>query len=59
MVEACGAQPSLGDLRILAACLLSFAAFLRYDVVSQLRCSDVAFYLTATYLKLKHSSKTD
>ena len=57
MVEACGAQPSLGDLRILAACLLSFAAFLRYDVVSQLHCSDVSFY--PTYLKLKiHSSKT-
>ena len=58
MVKACGAQPSLGDLRLLAACLLSFAAFLRYDEVSQLRCTDVSFY--PTYLELKiRSSKTD
>ena len=28
MVLACGANPSLADVRFLAACLLAFAAFL-------------------------------
>ena len=31
MVQDCGSNPSLADVRFLAACLLGSAAFLRYD----------------------------
>ena len=31
MVMACQPDPSLGNLRLMAACLLGFAAFLHYD----------------------------
>lgn len=58
MVQACQPDPSLGDLRLMAACLLGFAAFLRYDELSKLRCEDLTF--TPTFLQVKiRSSKTD
>ena len=58
MVQACQPDPSLGDLRLMAACLLGFAAFLRYDELSKLRCEDLTF--TANFLEIKiRSSKTD
>ena len=42
----------------MAACLLGFAAFLRYDELSKLRCEDMVF--TSTFLQIKiRSSKTD
>ena len=58
MVQACQPDPSLADLRFLAACLLGFAAFLRYDELSKLRCEDLLF--TSAFLQIKlRSSKTD
>ena len=55
MVQACQPDPSLGDLRLMAACLLGFATFLQYD---ELCCEDVTF--TANFLEIKiRSSKTD
>ena len=58
MVQACQPDPSLGDLRLLAACLLGFAAFLCYDELSKLRCEDLVF--TPKFLQIKiRSSKTD
>ena len=58
MVQACQPDPSLGDLRLLAACLLGFAAFLRYDELAKLRCEDLLF--TDAFLQVKiRSSKTD
>ena len=58
MVQACQPDPSLGDLRLMAACLLGFAAFLRYDELSKLRCEDLTF--TPTFLQVTiRSSKTD
>ena len=58
MVQACQPEPSLGDLRLMAACLLGFAAFLRYDEISKLRYEDLTF--TDAFLQVKiRSSKTD
>ena len=58
MVQVCQPDPSLGDLRLMAAYLLGFAAFLRYDELSKLRCDDLTF--TANFLEIKiRSSKTD
>ena len=58
MVQACQPDPSLGDLRLMAACLLGFAAFLHYDELSKLHCEDLVF--TPKFLKVKiRSSKTD
>jgi len=51
MVQACQPDPSLADLHFLAACLLGFAAFLRYDELSKLRCEDLLF--TSTFLQIK------
>ena len=36
-------SPSLTEVRLVAACLLAFLAFLRYDEVAKLRCCDVTF----------------
>jgi len=58
MVIACGANPSLSDVRFLAACLLGFAAFLRYDELSSLKCSDILFFGDHMEVKIR-SSKTD
>ena len=49
---------SLSDIRTVTICLLSFAAFLRYDEMAELRCSDVE--LNHDHVKLKiQRSKTD
>ena len=54
MVQACQPDPSLDDLRVMAACLLGFTASLQYD---ELCCEDVTF--TANFLEIKvRSSKT-
>jgi len=58
MVRACGAKPSLSDVRFLAACLLGFAAFLRYEELSSLKCSDVLFFTEHMEIKIR-LSKTD
>ena len=49
---------SLSDVRTATICLLSFAAFLRYDEMAELRCSDVE--LNHDHVKLKiRRRKTD
>ncbi|XP_065889002.1 integrase/recombinase xerD homolog [Dysidea avara] len=58
MVRACGANPTLADVRFLAVCLLGFAAFLRYEELSNLKCSDVLFFADHMEIKIR-SSKTD
>ncbi len=48
----------LGDVRTAAICLLCFAAFLRFDELAGLHCSDVSF--ADGHLKLRiRKSKTD
>ena len=58
MVLACGADPSLADVRFLAACLLAFAAFLRYDELADLQCTDISFHNGYIEVRIR-SSKTD
>ena len=43
LVASLGEAPSLADVRLVAACLLAFSAFLRYDELSKLRCCDITF----------------
>ena len=58
MVRSIGMSPSLSDLRLAASSLLAFAAFLRYDEVSRLRCCDIQFRQEAMSVHIS-SSKTD
>ena len=55
MVQACQPDPSLGDLRLMAACLLGFAAFLWYDELSKLCCEDLTFIANFLEIKIKSS----
>ncbi len=49
---------SLTDIRTAAMCLLSFAAFLRYDELSSIRGSDIV--LSGGHMQLRlRKSKTD
>ena len=58
LVESLDDNPSLSYVRLAAACLLSFAAFLRYDELAKLRCCDITF--GSTYMEVHIvSSKTD
>ena len=43
LVASLGEAPSLTEVRLVAACLLAFSAFLCYDEVAKLRCCDVTF----------------
>lgn len=43
LVNSLGETPLLTDLRLVSACLLAFSAFLRYDELAKLRCSDIFF----------------
>ena len=43
LVASLSESPSLTEVRLVAACLLAFSAFLRYDKVAKLRCCDVTF----------------
>ena len=58
MVRACGANPTLSDVRFLDVCLLGFAAFLRYEELTNLKCSDVLFFADHMEIKI-HSNNTD
>ena len=58
LVESLGDNPSLSDVRLVASCLLSFAAFLRYDELAKLRCCDTTFGSTHIEVHIV-SSKTD
>ena len=58
LVNSLGDRPTLTDVRLVAACLLAFSAFLRYDELAKLRCCDVNF--SATHMSVHiTSSKTD
>ena len=58
LVDSLGLTPSLTDLRLVAACLLAFSAFLRYDELAKLRCCDVTFNADHMAVHVM-SSKTD
>ena len=58
LVESLGDVPSLTDMRLVAACLLAFSAFLRYDELAKLRCCDVTFSPLRMAVHIA-SSKTD
>ena len=58
IIGSLGAAPSLSDIRLAAACLLAFAAFLRYDDLAKLRCCDVKFEVSHMTVRIT-SSKTD
>ena len=58
LVESLGSNPTLSDLRLVAACLLAFSAFLRYDELSKLRCCDITFNASHMVIRIS-SSKTD
>lgn len=58
LVGSLGPDPSLADIRLVAACLLSFAGFLRYDELAKLRCCDVTFRAQSMSIRIT-SSKTD
>ena len=58
LVESLGPNPSLSDVRLVAACLLAYSAFLCYDGLLKLRCCDVSFHADGMSLHIA-SSKTD
>ena len=58
LVSSLSANPSLFDVRLVAACLLAFSAFLRYDELAKLRCCDVTFTPQSMSIYIA-SSKTD
>lgn len=58
LVHSLNTQPSLADVRLVAACLLAFSAFLRYDELAKLRCCDISFGYQSMTVKVL-SSKTD
>ena len=57
MVNSLGAAPSLTDVRLVAACLLAFSAFLRYDELAKLRCCDITFSHTCMSIHIMSSKK--
>ena len=57
-VDSLGATPTLTDVRLVAACLLAFSAFLRYDELAKLRCCDITFGEKHMSVHIA-SSKTD
>ncbi len=59
LVDQCGGHgATLMDIRTVCICLLSFAAFLRFDELANLRCSDVRVREDHVELRIR-SSKTD
>ena len=58
LVASLSESPSLTEVRLVAACLLAFSAFLRYDEVAKLRCCDVTFGPQNMTIRIL-SSKTD
>ena len=55
LVDSLGAAPSLPGVRLVAACLLPFSAFLRHDELAILRCCDAILHISIHIV----SSKTD
>ena len=53
-----GLKASLADVRTIAICLISFAAFLRFDELASLRCNDVKIKEDHAEIRIR-VSKTD
>lgn len=51
-------NPTLAEVRLSTICLLAFAAFLRFNEISKLRCCDLQFQPDYVIVKIQ-SSKTD
>lgn len=58
LVNSLGTNPTLTEVRLVAACLLAYSAFLRYDELAKLRCCDVTFSVNHMSVYIA-SSKTD
>ena len=58
LVTSLGEAPSLTDVHLVAACLLAFSEFLRYDEIAKLRCCDVTFTPQSMSIHIV-SSRTD
>lgn len=58
IVASMSSNPTLAEVRLSTICLLAFAAFLRFDEISKLRCSDLQFQASYVLVKIQ-SSKTD
>ena len=58
MVDSLGSSPKLSEIRLVAAALLAFSAFFRFDELSKLRCCDISFTESALSVRIL-SSKTD
>ena len=62
LVNILGATPSLADVRLVAACLVAFSTFLRYNELAKLKCCDVTFSPRSIYpfvLPLANPINTD
>ena len=58
MVDSVGESPTVADSRLLALAFLSFSAFLRFDELSHLCCSDIVFEEDKMLIHIA-SSRTD
>ena len=58
IVASLGPKPTLAEIRLAAAALLAFSAFLRYDELARLRCCDIVFQVDCMLVHIS-SSKTD
>ena len=58
MVDSVGPTPSLSQIRLLNICLLAYAAFLRIDELTKLRCCDISFSTAVMEVNIV-ASKTD
>ena len=58
IVASLGGRPTLSEIRLAAAALLAFSAFLRYDELAKLRCCDIKFQVDCMFVHIS-SSKTD
>ena len=58
VVENLGQNPSLSEVRLATAMLLGYAAFLRYDEMAKLKCTDIAINAEGMTVCIR-SSKTD
>lgn len=58
VVKSLGQHPSLSEIRLATGMLLGYAAFLRYDEMAKLKCSDIAINAEGMTVCIR-SSKTD
>uniref|UniRef100_A0A1X7VD80 Tyr recombinase domain-containing protein n=1 Tax=Amphimedon queenslandica TaxID=400682 RepID=A0A1X7VD80_AMPQE len=58
LVESMGVSPTLTEVRLAAICLLAFAAFVRFNEISKLKCADIRISEEKMEVMIR-SSKTD